>query len=359
MKYYFALLINLFSITSFCQSSYLDFIQSDNKIQWAAEYSQVFEITPKIRKYGIKQVLLKQLEKNGCFDNYYIENGEIIKKRFCKTDTTLITNSFISNVNPYKSYLNNLNMDNESPFIANEQRCSCNSNQQDHKLDIYKLMQVAYYKNARLYIKNILVTPLCLQKIIDSTEGQKFMWQSCFSSCFNNADNSLLPERKKICIDLGSYEQGYDFNYDVTKQSANAKVFTLKNPVLFRHLYEDILSNRITVVDEKNNIIPARKVLEYRNPVIEVPVYDSEGNVIANKKIFPEVNLDSFYEFEINQHFYFDTSKKILYSEVNYIDIYRNVITSQGIDLGKAVYFRIYFINPALYKKPKANRFLN
>jgi hypothetical protein len=359
MKYCLVLVISLFSITSFCQNSYLDFIQSDNNIQWAAEYSQVFEITPKIRKYGIKQVLLKQMGKYGCIDSYYIESEEIVKKIFCKTDSLFGTSLFTSNANPYKSYLNNLNIDSEIPFIANEKKCDCSSNYQDHKLDIYKLLQVTYYKNSKLYIKNILVTPLCLQKIIDSAKGREFVWETCFSSCFNTSDNSLIPQQKKRCIDLGSYEQAYDFNYDIKKQNADAKVFTLKNPVFFRHLYEDILGKKITVADENNNMIPSGKVLEYRNPAIEIPVYDSNGNVITTKKIFPEINPDSFYEFSINQHFYFDTSRKILHSEINYIDVYRNVVTSTGIELGKTIYFRIYFINPALYKKPKVSRFLN
>jgi hypothetical protein len=120
------------------------------------------------------------------------------------------------------------------------------------------------------------------------------------------------------------------------------------------------LNKKITAVDDNNNIIAGGKVLESGNPDnVNVAIYDSTGNIVSYTTVRPEMNMDSVYEFSINQHFYFDTSKQVLYSEVNYINVYRNVVTSQGLYLGRTFYFRVYLVAPSLYRKPKVNRFLN
>ncbi|HTB52711.1 MAG TPA: hypothetical protein VK718_08045 [Ferruginibacter sp.] len=360
MKYYLLIILCSISVVTFAQTSYTDFIQRDNKIQWAAQYDQILEITPKVRKFGIREILIQQLQKDSCIENYRIENDKIILSKFCLGNKLTSTDSFASDINPYLKYTNNYNLGNTTPFIMNEEKCACTSDLKGNKFDVYKLTQIPYYKNARLYIKNILVTPLCLKRMIDSIEPQQFIWSTAYSSCFNDSDISLTTAKKMRCIDLGNSEQVYNFKYDVMNDSSNMKVFTLKNPWFSFHLFDDMLSGKVTVVDDHYNIIPAKKVINYGNPVIEVPIYDdTTGNQIAVKKVQAEVNIENFYEYGINQHFYFDPVKNILYSEVNYVNVYENVITSQGIFLGRGVHFRVYFVKPALYKKPKIDQFLN
>jgi hypothetical protein len=139
-----------------------------------------------------------------------------------------------------------------------------------------------------------------------------------------------------------------------------AKVFTLKNPVFSHHLFEDLLKGRITAVDINNyNIIPAKKTMGYGSASVQVADYDSLGDITGYKTVQPEVNIDSFYKYSINQHFYFDNVNNILYSQVNYMDVYKKIYTSQGVYLGEAPLFRVYFVRPALYKKPEVKHFLD
>jgi hypothetical protein len=361
MKYFIALLLAILSIPVFAQkeAAYKDFIQQDNKIQWAAEYDQLIEITPTIKHYGIKEVLFKQLQKNGCISNYRIDNDSVIKTKFCLADPSLLTTYFITNDNIYHSiYINQYSTNSESSFIINEKKCSCIGKYQKNKFDVYRIKQIIYYKNAKLYIKNILVTPLCLKDVIDTNNFQQLLWQAAYSSCYNDSHKILTTAIKNKCIDLGNAEAMYNFNYDVTSDSLPATVFTKKNAVFSHHLYEDILNNKLTAIGDSNKIIAAGKIINYGVDSIQVMIGDDTTSS-AVKTIFPDVSIDSFYKFTINQHFYFDTVNDILYSEVNYIDVNKEVITSQGVDLGTAAWYRVYFIAPALYKPKLAKRFLN
>jgi hypothetical protein len=353
---------SLIALTSFSQNGYLDFIQNDNGIQWAAGYDQVMVITPKIRKFGIKQYMLNKLERQGCIDQYIVENREINKRPFCRADSGLILRNIKTAFNPYEYmsnwYSNGIPLMNSSPFFINEKQCNCYQALSANKFDVYQLKQVVYYKNAQLYIKNILVTPLCLQTINDTTEPRELIWNAGFSTCFNNLGKALTPSLKKQCVDLGNAKALYNFNYNIPNEQTDIEIFTTPKPIYFHHLFEDIQNRKITAVADDGNSIPPPKLWSYKNPPLLIPMYDEMGNILPYKEVFPEINLDSLCQFEINQHFYFDTVNNVLYSEVNHINVMRSVYTSVGLYLGLAHYFRIYFTKPALYRKPKGFRLL-
>ena len=242
---------SLIALSGFGQNGYLDFIQNDNDIQWAAGYDQVMAITPKIRKFGIKQFMLRKLEREGCIDQYVIENGEINKRLFCKADSGRALRTITTAINPYEYisdwYSYGTPPLNSSPFFINEKQCNCYQVLSANKFDVYQLKQVIYYKNAQLYIKNILVTPLCLQTINDTTQPSQLIWNAGFSTCFNNQDIPLTPSLKKQCVDLGSSEQLYNFSTAIANNMP-AEIFTLKNPEFSHHLYEDILRKKLIKV---------------------------------------------------------------------------------------------------------------
>jgi hypothetical protein len=363
MKYHFAFLFCLVSISIFAQTSYQDFIQQDDSIQWAAEYNPLMAITPKVKKFRIREILFQQQIRNGFINNYRISNDSIIKFKFYKGDNSLAKNSIITLENIYQTqYEWGAYLDDYNPFINDEKKCSCNNNTSSNRIDVYKLKQILYYQNSNLYIKNILVTPLCLKEI---TGWQQFIWQSSFSSCYNNSNNRLITKQKKGYVDLGNSVQVYnplyfgDSSYDPRIVNTATNIFGFGNPALASNLFEDIFDNKITAVDDSNNIISPEKILQYKNPPLEIPTYDTAGNLSGSKMIQPELNVDSFYRYKIYQHFYFDTANDILYSEVNYIDLLRYEFDSIENSFRDAVYCRIYFIKPSLYKKAIRHRFLN
>jgi gliding motility associated protien GldN len=76
---------------------------------------------------------------------------------------------------------------------------------------------------------------------------------------------------------------------------------------------------------------------------VSVPIYDSLGNVTGYKQTNPEVNLDSFYKFEIKEEVIFDKESSRLFWRILGIAPLKNVITSQGINLGEAPLFWVYY----------------
>ena len=62
MKYFFFLLLSATNVAA--QKQYGDFVQQDDSIQWAAEYTQILNLTPKLAKYSIReQAFKKQMRK--------------------------------------------------------------------------------------------------------------------------------------------------------------------------------------------------------------------------------------------------------------------------------------------------------
>jgi hypothetical protein len=359
MKFFIASFFSTLCLNSLAQIPYTDFIQNDTNIQWAAEYDQILNITPKITRYGIRNIIHEKLKNGACIDNYTTNADGAFKMSFCLKDTGLSNPIFGSNLNPYKAYyyydrFNNLaNICNETEIAP-----SYLENLNKNKFQIYKVKQIFYYKHNKLFINNALVTPLYLNKFSDSNERQ-FSWIPSFSSCFNDkAVANLSSKQKSKCVDLGESYATYRILTDEIQES-QIKIFTKLHPSFSHHLFQDIVDEKITIVDQIENKIPNKKVFEVNNPMIEVPVYDDDGNVNKTIKMRNEVNIDSFYLFEIKQHFYFDSAKNILHTEVNYIDLYKRIVTNQGIDFGNAFHFRIYFINPKLYKKRPQKRYLD
>jgi hypothetical protein len=195
---------------------------------------------------------------------------------------------------------------------------------------------------------------LCLENYQERIE--EYTWRKCLTIS-NDNQQFELPLNKTNCINLGDHEQLYNFYYNISDSINNILPFTLLNPIFSHHLFEDVLSNKITVVDDKNNIIPYNKVINHNNPMIEVPIIDDPHNSV--KKTRPEVNIDSFYYFKINQRIYFDTTKFQLFSDINHIDVYKRIFTQMGLDLGLGFYYRIYFIKPDLYKRKIPKLLLN
>lgn len=76
---------------------------------------------------------------------------------------------------------------------------------------------------------------------------------------------------------------------------------------------------------------------------VEVPIYDSLGNVTGSKTVTAEVNLDSFYKFRIKEEVIFDKESSRLFWRILGIAPVKNVITSSGVNLGETELFWVYY----------------
>jgi gliding motility associated protien GldN len=85
---------------------------------------------------------------------------------------------------------------------------------------------------------------------------------------------------------------------------------------------------------------------------VDVPDYDSLGNLIGTKKKRNDVNLDSFYKFHVKEEVIFDKESSRLFWRILGIAPVKNVETSTGVKLGEAELFWVYYpdIKPLLAK---------
>ena len=76
---------------------------------------------------------------------------------------------------------------------------------------------------------------------------------------------------------------------------------------------------------------------------VSVPIYDTLGNVVGNKEVMQEVNLDSFYKFMIKEEVIFDKANSRLFWRILGIAPVKRVITASGVDLGDSPLFWVYY----------------
>lgn len=76
---------------------------------------------------------------------------------------------------------------------------------------------------------------------------------------------------------------------------------------------------------------------------VPVPQYDSLGNLIGTIYKRNEINLDSFYKFHIKEEVIFDKESSRLFWRILGIAPVKNVITSQGVQVGESELFWAYY----------------
>lgn len=83
---------------------------------------------------------------------------------------------------------------------------------------------------------------------------------------------------------------------------------------------------------------------------VDVPDYDSLGNLIGTKKKRNDVNLDSFYKYHVKEEVIFDKESSRLFWRILGIAPVKNVVTSMGVQLGETELFWVYYpdIKPLL-----------
>jgi gliding motility associated protien GldN len=85
---------------------------------------------------------------------------------------------------------------------------------------------------------------------------------------------------------------------------------------------------------------------------IEIPKYDTLGQITGTEKKRNDINLDSFYRFHIKEEVIFDKESSRLFWRILGIAPVKHMVTSSGVDLGQSELFWIYYpdLRPTLAK---------
>jgi gliding motility associated protien GldN len=151
--------------------------------------------------------------------------------------------------------------------------------------------------------------------------------------------------REKIWREIDTREKmNLPFRYSANEDNGNQRFIS----ILFKAIQDGPDNGGVTVfsnVDDRfttpMTIADVAKVVA--GEPVSVPIYDSIGNVTGYKETTPEVNLDSFYKFEIKEEVIFDKESSRLFWRILGIAPIKNVITSQGVNLGESPLFWVYY----------------
>ncbi len=151
--------------------------------------------------------------------------------------------------------------------------------------------------------------------------------------------------REKIWREIDTREKmNLPFRYSANEDNGNQRFIS----ILFKAIQDGPDNGGVTVfsnVDDRfttpMTIADVAKVVA--GEPVSVPIYDSLGNVTGYKETTPEVNLDSFYKFQIKEEVIFDKESSRLFWRILGIAPVKNVITSQGVNLGESPLFWVYY----------------
>ena len=327
---------------------YGGFIQFDNKIEWAMEIDKYLDLIPKIPNYSITRWYLKKLKQDGITaylknaDGYSVTPFKLSpggwKKPFM-TDTLSTNETF----NEFRSQYKDLALNNQS-------NCVCDTCYTPHAFDITKVKQILYYKDGKFNITNILLTPMCLSNTIRSKDEHTNVWNNLFNVAFNN-NPSRPPSNNMIFI--GPVEKKY--NLSSFDGAPNKKLLTVKSDGIMHYLNRDFRKGLFLVNDPRTGkIITNKEYFTTSTESLSVAVYNNIGDIMGYKTVKPEMNPDSFYVFTITQDIYFDPKNEVLVSKVKKVAVMKQVVTSQGLNLGLSEFAIINYTSPKMIANKKA-----
>jgi gliding motility associated protien GldN len=155
------------------------------------------------------------------------------------------------------------------------------------------------------------------------------------------ADDAVY--RHRIWREIDTREKmNQTFTYSADADNGNQRFIS----ILFQALQDS--TKQITAfnnVDDRftTPMTKAELVKSIVGDPVDVPDFDSDGNLIGTKKKNNDINLDSFYRFQIKEEVIFDKESSRLFWRILGIAPVKNVVTSSGIDLGPAPLFWLYY----------------
>lgn len=156
-------------------------------------------------------------------------------------------------------------------------------------------------------------------------------------------DDAVYREKLWREIDIRE-KMNLPFRYSANEDNGNQRFIS----ILMKAIQDGPDNGGVTVFDPIDDrfttpMTIAQVAEKISGGVVSVPIYDSLGNVTGTKNVTAEVNLDSFYKFRIKEEVIFDKESSRLFWRILGIAPVKNVITSQGVNLGESELFWVYY----------------
>ncbi|MEO6228661.1 MAG: gliding motility protein GldN [Ferruginibacter sp.] len=147
--------------------------------------------------------------------------------------------------------------------------------------------------------------------------------------------------RHKIWREIDTREKvNLPFRYSANENNGNQRFISI--------LMKAIQDSAVTVFDAIDDRFTTPMTIsdvakKISGGIETVDIYGPDGNKVGTKDVVREVNLDSFYKFRIKEEVIFDKESSRLFWRILGIAPLKNVITSEGVNLGESELFWVYY----------------
>ena len=147
--------------------------------------------------------------------------------------------------------------------------------------------------------------------------------------------------RQKLWRDIDTREKiNLPFRYTADEDNGNQRFIS----ILFKAIQDGDVTAFSSIDDRFTTPLTVAEVAKtVSGGTTTVPVIDTFGNVSSYKTTTLEVNLDSFYKFRIKEEVIFDKESSRLFWRILGIAPLKNLITSEGVNLGEIPLFWVYY----------------
>lgn len=153
------------------------------------------------------------------------------------------------------------------------------------------------------------------------------------------ADDAVY--RHKIWREIDTREKiNLPFQYSADESNGNQRFIS----ILLQSIQDSLVTVFSSVDDRFTTPMTRGEVGKaISGDPIDVPIYDEQGNLTGTKKMVNDINFDSFYKFRIKEEVIFDKESSRLFWRILGIAPVKNVVTSQGVNLGESELFWVYY----------------
>jgi len=153
------------------------------------------------------------------------------------------------------------------------------------------------------------------------------------------ADDAMY--RHKIWREIDTREKiNLPFKYSADENNGNQRFIS----ILFKAIQDSAVTVFSSIDDRFTTPMTKSEVARVvAGDSVAVPLIDSNGVTYGVKYQRNEVNLDSFYKFRIKEEVIFDKESSRLFWRILGIAPVKNIITSQGLNLGESELFWVYY----------------
>jgi len=153
------------------------------------------------------------------------------------------------------------------------------------------------------------------------------------------ADDAVY--RHRIWREIDAREKmNLPFRYAADENNGNQRFIS----ILLKAIQDSAVTCFSNIDDRFTTPMTVSEVAKvFSGGTIQTPVYDSLGNVTGYKTVQQEVNIDSFYKFQIKEEVIFDKEASRLFWRILGIAPIKRLYTTSGVFVGEIPMFWVYY----------------